>query len=214
MHTFPRLSQVNVIAVLFVSLFVLGVFLLRSNNSPSTSGNTYAQEQPLPPDVPITPAAVDEKRDAELMNQKAEEMAKSSVVTNLSGPETRGAVITIAGMQIKLPDDVEMLGATVALSCMAVPGITGNCPNPPLLALKKLGNPPQFINVEISTGVIWPVSPELKNDTDGYLQNFSFLIDALGKEKVVDVLDLERRVTEALQSQIEANKQRGLSWWN
>lgn len=208
MHTLLRLQKAKIIVILFLGLLVLGVLQLLPSNSTSTTTNTYAQEQPPPPDAPIIPAPVDEKRDAELMNQKAEQVAQNGIVTNLSGLETRGALITIAGKQIKLPDDIEMLGVTVALNCMVVPEVPGNCPIPPLVALKKMGNPPQFINVEISTGMIWPVSSYLKNAPDEYLKNFSFLTDVLGKDKVVDVLDLERRLLEALQPQIEeARKQ-------
>jgi hypothetical protein len=101
------------------------------------------------------------------------EVRPGLVLARQGGPDTRGATITVGGIQVKLPDDAE-LGETVAEGLyMTVP------PGTKLLRL------PAYIivrgdhraAVSLDTGEVEIQTAEVRP--------FQFLIDAVGKDKLL-----------------------------
>ena len=107
--------------------------------------------------------------------------------------ETQGKVLPylIDGKTVLLPGNVRVDSAwPAAPHCMNL----YLCPKGPFSQLFHLESH-YSIAVEIESGRIWPFPNELGEHGDEYLSEFQFLIDTLGKEKLVDVIALEREVT-------------------
>lgn len=88
--------------------------------------------------------------------------------------ETRGQVINLGGIEVKLPDDAYVEG--VAVSAYPVPGD----PNPPIPPIIMIRRNESVAAVEYSTGRIWLGEPQ-----DVARQEFDFLVQALGEDKIV-----------------------------
>ena len=201
-----RLNSTRNLFGLLVAIGVIAVVAFAASTSPSVSSKTLdaAIDPPPPLDAPMTPPPVDVEKDAEFFKQQVAAMEKTTVVTNLSGPETAGAEIVVAGKKIKMPDDAEMFGVEMFLNC---PVFIPKCGQPPLLRIKRGDNPIEdAIAVELISGEIWPEIKSMETHPDEYLAKFSFLIDALGKDKVVDVIALRQETNAILEKKLEESR--------
>lgn len=201
-----RLNSTRNLFGLLVAIGVIAVVAFAASTSPSVSSKTLdaAIDPPPPLDAPMTPPPVDVEKDAEFFKQQVAAMEKTTVVTKLSGPETAGAEIVVAGKKIKLPDDAEMFGVDIFVDCATM---VPKCATPPVLNIKRGDDPIEdVIAVELISGEIWPQIKSMDTHPAAYLAKFSFLIDALGKDKVVDVNAWRREANEILQKQLEESR--------
>jgi hypothetical protein len=92
---------------------------------------------------------------------------------------TRGQVIRLGGIDVKLPEDAYVEGVIVGIT----PIIGSDHLNPPIFELRRDG---AMVNVEADTGRMEFIaaSPEERSQDR---QAFEFLIDALGADKIMEV---------------------------
>lgn len=103
--------------------------------------------------------------------------------------ETRGKVINLGGVDIHLPED-----AYVESVMIAVEPVPGREPvTPPVVVLQRGAS---VIGVENATGRMFPGDP-----IDVVLQDFDFLVQALGADKVVIIPRLPEETVEPVETE-------------
>ena len=108
---------------------------------------------PPPQDVPV-PRQVVSQAEADAIYDRMYKEGRL-IRTRVSGPETAGSTIEVAGKQIKLPPDTYVFAFVVTANCI----VGMPCPESPVYVLKR-GN--SQVGVETGNGKLWNeiVAPE------------------------------------------------------
>lgn len=107
------------------------------------------------------------------MREQALEIAANMQIIPASGIETMGFTITVAGQDIKLPDDVYIEATVIDVECM----VGTECPETPLYVL-RYKDAETRISVGQTTGQIDDYAPTAEG-VDANRAAFQWLIDAI-----------------------------------
>ena len=120
---------------------------------------------PPPQDVPV-PRQVVSQAEADAIYDRMYKEGRL-IRTRVSGPETAGSTIEVAGKQIKLPPDTYVYAYVIIADCV----VGTPCPEPPVYGLKRGGSQ---VTVEKRSGKLW-----YETIAPGEVDPFKFLKEGL-----------------------------------
>ncbi|MCB0080779.1 MAG: hypothetical protein KDE47_07620 [Caldilineaceae bacterium] len=110
-----------------------------------------------------------------------------------------GGRISVAGKSIKLPMDAQLDGGALCLLCY--PFFPGACFQPPVNYIKRNG---RVLEVEVNSGRMRTRFGVSDGEKQTVFDTFSFIIDIVGADKLIDPTEFRLLQEEALQQVLAA----------
>lgn len=167
-------------ATIIIGLLVaalIGVALVAGPRQ-STGQAELAPVVATPPMPDVSPED-EAKLKAELRQRTEEMLANLPPAVVVSGEQTAGKPIVVAGKEIQLPADVYV--AHYIISSLCGGGASGKCPQPPMYVLAYRGTE-KTIAINTETGIVQD-NPDKPADANLQARSdFAWLVQAIGKE--------------------------------